>query len=382
MIYLDNNATTRCDPQVLDIMLPFLSDVYANAGNPYNFMGRQAANSVDEAREKVAELINAEASSVIFTAGSTESNNIAIKGILDNFIDSSKRNKIIASAIEHKAVLNIMPEYERAGFEVVVLPVDEQGVFDLDFFNSQIDEKTILVSLQLVNNEIGTIEPIKKMAERTHEVGAVFHSDGTQGVGKIPIDIEEIGIDLFSMSAHKFYGPKGVGALVFRNGAMMKHLQPQFFGGGQEKNLRPGTKNVPGIVGMGEAARIAKKNLPLESKRIEAIRDRFEFMLLNDWPDKLSIHAQKVKRIPNTSSIEFQGYSGEEILLSTKVFAAGLGSACSSRTIAPSHVLTAIGLNREQASSTIRFSFGRFNTEEEIDLVVKELNRLSSHLAF
>jgi len=376
MIYLDNNATTCCDPQVLEVMLPFFSEVYANAGNPYNSMGRQAANAVDEGREKVAELVNAEAGSVIFTAGSTESNNIALKGILDNFIDNRKRNKIITSAIEHKAVLNIMPKYKNLGFDVVVLPVDEQGVFDLDLFRSEIDEKTILVSLQLVNNEIGTIEPIKEMADRTHEVGAVFHSDGTQGVGKIPIDIEEIGIDLFSTSAHKFYGPKGIGALIFRNVAMMKHLQPQYFGGGQEKNLRSGTKNVPGIVGMGEAARIAKNNLPVESTRIEAIRDRFEFLLLNDWSDKLSIHAQKVKRIPNTSSIEFHGYSGEEKLLSTKVFAAGLGSACSSRTIAPSHVLTAIGLNREQANSTVRFSFGRFNTEEEIEVVVKELNRL------
>jgi len=365
-IYLDNNATTPCDPRVLNKMLPFFLEQYGNPANGFHLQGRSAAKAVDLARVQVANLIGAQSGEMIFTSGATESNNLAIMGLArrNRF---PNRKRIVITAIEHKAVIEPSHKLAEKGFDLIVLPVDSQGVVSLDDALACIDENTLLVSVQVANNETGVIQPIKELADMAHAVGAYIHSDAAQAVGKISVNVMELGVDMLSISAHKLYGPKGIGALYIRGGVRSISLEPLTFGGGQEFGLRPGTSNVPGIVGLGEACSIAQAELHEDQQRIEALRDEFEIFLKETIPG-LQINSGLVPRLPNTSNLTLPDVEADAILLNLPEVMMGTGSACTSGAIEPSHVLQAIGLDREQAHSSIRASLGRFTTSAEIDV--------------
>lgn len=363
-IYLDYNATTPCDPKVVEAILPYFGEVYGNPANGFHVLGRVANQAVEESRELVAELINARPEEITFTAGATESNNLAILG-LARASKGSGRNRIITSAIEHKAVLLPCKELELEGFEIIVLPAMADGRISLSAAEKTINGQTLLVSIQAANNEIGTLQPIAEIAELAHHHGAVVHSDAAQAVGKVPVDVDALGVDMLSMSAHKFYGPKGVGALYSRQTARNRHLKPLAFGGGQERNLRPGTSNVPAIVGFGVAVQLCQQLMEEEGERIALMRDSLESFLKSNIPG-LTINGQISARLPNTSSLTFPSIAADVLLLNLPDLMMGTGSACTSGAIEPSHVLQAIGLDRESANSTIRASLGRFITPAEI----------------
>ena len=363
-IYLDYNATTPCDPRVLEKILPYMSEIYGNPSNGLHKQGRDSARAVESARDQVAELIGASSHEIIFTSGATESDNLAVLGLARVNRDTG-RNKIVTSEIEHKAVLSACKKLQEEGFEVEILSVDTQGRISLEEARRKIDDKTLLVTIHGANNEIGTIQPIQELTQLAHQHGALFHCDGAQAVGKMPVDVNEWDIDLLSISAHKLYGPKGVGGLYIRGGVNAIPLEAIWYGGGQEKGVRSGTMNVPGIVGFGAACAISKTDLYSEMDRIQALRDLFEENLL-DRISSIIINAQKANRLPNTSSLTFPGVDADALILSADQIMIGTGSACTSGAIEPSHVLTAIGLSRELASSTIRISLGRFTTKEDI----------------
>lgn len=372
-IYLDNNATTRCDPIVVEAMMPYFADWYGNAATGLHPQGRRAARAIDTAREQIAALIGAQSHEIIFTSGATESNNLAILG-LGRRADAQQRNRIVTTAVEHKAVLEPCQILASSGYEVILLPVDSEGRPDLTIAEAVINEHTLLVSIQAANNEIGTLQPVSQIASLAHNVGALVHCDAAQAVGKIKVDTWEWDIDLMSLSAHKFYGPKGVGALYIRNGPRSIPLEPVIYGGGQERNIRSGTSNVPGIVGMGAAAQLCAALLPQEAEQIREMRETLELLLLaqiqGSW-----INGAKAERIPNTSSVTIPGVDVDALLLSMPEIMLGVGSACTTGALEPSHVLQAIGLNREDAASTIRFSLGRFNLASEIPFVVDRIVR-------
>ncbi len=378
MLYLDNHATTPCDPAVVQTMLPYFEQSYANPSSTAHGAGREAAEAVDRAREQIATLVGAQAGELIFTSGATESNNIAILGLAKG--SESGRRRIVTTAIEHKAVLGPCKELSRQGMDVVVLPVDEEGQIDLDAAEDAINENTLLVSVQAANNEIGTIQPVAEMARLTHDKGALIHCDAAQAVGKVPVDVNEWDVDLMSVSAHKFYGPKGVGALYIRGGPYSMPLKPLVIGGGQERQLRAGTLNVPGIVGFGEACELCRRWLPDEARRISMLRDRLENEILarveGAWRN-----GPLEGRLPGNSSLTFPEIDADALIINTPDLAISTGSACTSGAPEPSHVLLAIGLRREDAGSTIRIGVGRFNNEEEVSLaadsILKALGRLS-----
>ncbi len=370
-IYLDYNATTPCDPRVVEKMLPFFSEVYGNPANGLHKQGRLAAKAVNEAREQVGNFIGARSNEIVFTSGATESDNLAILGVA-RIHRSEKRNRIVTSAIEHKAVLMACKKLQEEGFDVIFLPVDKEGRVLLDEAKDVINEKTLLVSIQGANNEIGTIQPITQIAELSHKYGALFHCDAAQAVGKIPVSIDEWDVDLLSISAHKLYGPKGVGALFIRGGSSSIPIEPIWYGGGQENSLRSGTMNVPSIVGFGEACNICIKDLSKEANRIRGIRDLMESELLSKIQN-LKINGSKADRLPNTSSLTFPGIDSDALILNAPEIMIGTGSACTSGAVAPSHVLTAIGLCLEDANSTIRVSMGRFTLDNQIDRIVSEI---------
>ncbi len=377
-VYLDNNATTPCDPRVVEKMLPYFSEVYGNPSNGYHLQGRMAAKAVDKAREQIAELINAQPYEIFFTGGASESDNLAIFGIIRK-PNRNSRNRIVSSKIEHKAILNPCKKLGEEGYDVSLLPVDSQGVIKIDHAKKEINNQTLLVSLHLANNEIGTIQPIKEIADIAHEFGATIHSDAAQAVGKIPVNVEDLGIDMLSISAHKFYGPKGIGALYIKGGLKNISLEPIIYGGGQEKGLRSGTTNVPAIIGFGEAAEICKNELSEELKKISSLRNLLEEELISRIPD-IVINAQKTNRLPNTSSIIIPGIEADALVLNLVNVMMGTGSACNSGAIEPSHVLQAIGISREAASRTIRASLGRFNTREQILQAVKDITSTYKNL--
>jgi cysteine desulfurase len=370
-IYLDNNATTPCDPRVLEKMLPYFSEIYGNPANGLHKQGRLAAKAVDEAREQVAKLIGARPKEILFTSGATESDNLAILGVA-RVHRGEKRNRIVTSAVEHKAVLLACKKLKEEGFDVVFLPVDSGGRVLLDVAHDAINENTLLVSLQGANNEIGTIQPIAQLSELAHKNGALIHCDAAQAVGKIPVSIDEWGVDLLSMSAHKLYGPKGVGALFVRGGSYAIPIEPIWYGGGQENGLRSGTMNVPSIIGFGEACRICASKLPEESIKIRGMRDDFEGKMLSKIAT-LKINGFNTTRLPNTSSLTFPGIDADALILNVPEIMIGTGSACTSGAMEPSHVLTAIGLSREDANSTVRVSLGRFVKHEDIGLAAHTL---------
>ncbi len=370
-IYLDYNATTPCDPRVVEKMLPFFSEIYGNPANGLHKQGRLAAKAVEEARGQVAELIGARAHEIVFTSGATESDNLAILGIA-RIHHGEKRNRIVTSTVEHKAVLLACKKLKEEGFDVVFLPVDAEGTVLLDTARVAINENTLLVSIQGANNEIGTIQPVAQIAELAHKNGALFHCDAAQAVGKIPVNVHEWDVDLLSISAHKLYGPKGIGALFIRGGSKAFPIEPIWYGGGQENGLRSGTMNVPSIVGFGEAGMICRSELFEESQRIRGLRDELEKKLLIQI-SSLKINGSHAERLPNTSSLTFQGIDADALILNAPQIMLGTGSACTSGAVEPSHVLTAIGLSREDATSTIRVSLGRLTTKEHIDITAKAI---------
>jgi len=371
VIYLDYNATTPCDPRVVEKMRPYFDELYANPANGYHRWGRQAARAVDDARAQIGELINASSSEIVFTAGATESNNLAILG-LARMARSGKRRRIVTAAVEHKAVLLPCKKLTEDGFEIIVLPVDESGRVLLDAARAAINADTLLVSVQAANNEVGTIQPVAEIAQIAHAQGALVHCDAAQAVGKIPVDVNVLGIDLLSASAHKLYGPKGVGCLYVRGGTRAIALEPLTYGGGQEHNLRSGTTNVPGIVGFGEACAIVRSELLQEMTRQMSLRDAIETALLVEIPG-LRINGRDVLRLPNTSSMTFPEIDADALLLNLPQLMLGTGSACTSGAVEPSHVLTAIGLSREQASKTIRVSTGKYTKEVDVSEIVAQI---------
>jgi cysteine desulfurase len=370
-IYLDNNATTPCDPRVLEAMLPFFGQVYGNPANGLHKQGRLAAQGVEEARERVASLLGAAPAEIVFTAGATESNNLAIQGIARAAARHGRR-RIVTSAVEHKSVLFPCQKLAAEGFEVMVLPVDDRGIVSLDAAEQVINEDTALVSVQAANNEVGSLQPVAEISEIAHHYGALIHCDAAQAVGKIPLDVHEWGVDLLSLSAHKLYGPKGIGALYVRGGPGALPLEPVYVGGGQERGIRPGTLNVPAIVGFGKACEIALGQVAQEAAYLTTLRDDFERDLLSRV-ETLRINGDRERRLPNTSSITFPGVDADALLLNVPHLMLGTGSACTSRTIEPSHVLQAMGISRQDASSTIRVSIGRFNTAEELAIAAESL---------
>jgi len=372
-IYLDYNATTPCDPRVVQAMLPYFSEIYGNPATGLHIQGRKAARAVDEAREQVAALIGCQPGEIIFTGGATESNNLAILG-LGRAHRHRGRTRIVTSAVEHKAVLLPCRRLQEEGYELIVLPVDQQGRVSIEAAEVAINDQTLLVSVQAANNEVGTLQPIAEIAEIAHRHGALVHCDAAQAVGKMPVNLatEAWSVDFLSLSAHKMYGPKGVGALFIRNGPRAYAMEPLLYGGGQERGLRSGTTNVPGIVGFGEACRICTAELAEESRRIAGLRDHFEQVLLAAIPG-LRINARAADRLPNTSSLTFPNMDADAFLLNLPDVMMGTGSACSSGALEPSHVLLAMGLSRAEAGATARASLGRFTTDDQIERATKRI---------
>jgi len=369
-VYLDYNATTPVAPAVLEAMLPFLGENFGNAGSVHS-AGQRARAAVDAARESVAALIGAKASEIVFTSGGTEADNLAIFGTVA--ASSKPRKHIITTAIEHHAILHSCEELERQGIDVTVVPVgrgpDSQGVVDPEDIRRALRPETILITVMHANNELGTIQPIEEIARIAAEAGVRFHCDGVQSAGKVPLDVSRLGVDLLSISAHKFYGPKGVGALYVRTGT---NLAPRFFGGHAERDRRAGTENVPGIIGIGEAAELARKLLPEDAARIAPLRDRLESALLERIPSA-RVSGDRAHRVPNTTNISFPGAAGEALLIALDLqgVECSTGAACSSGSTEPSHVLTAAGLSRDDARASLRFSLGRPTTAAEIDRAIE-----------
>jgi cysteine desulfurase len=372
MIYLDNNATTQIDPEVLSVMLPFLTDNFANASSTHVF-GLGANDAVKNARQQMADLIGSQPNEIVFTSGATEAINLAIKGVTENY--SLKGKHIITAQTEHSAVLDVCKYLETKGFDITFLPVQPDGMIDLEVFKTALRPDTILVSVMLVNNELGTIQPIKEIAKLTHEVGALFMTDGTQAVGKLPISVDELDIDLMAMSAHKFYGTKGVGALFVRQRRnRLVKLGALLHGGGHEGGKRSGTLNVSGIVSMGKAAELCQQKMKADTQRIGALRDELEMALLQ-IPDTV-VNGNTAHRLYNTTNIQFKGCDSDALIMGLQDIAVSNGSACTSASIDPSHVLMALGMTETEAFSCIRFSFGRFNTLEEIPVVVEAVRKV------
>jgi len=374
-IYLDNNATTPTDKRVVEAMLPYFCKKYGNPSSIYK-LANESDMAKEEARDKVAKLLNAKPYEIVFTGCGTESDNFAIKGTA--FANRKKGNHIITSSIEHHAVLNACKWLEKQGFEVTYIGVDKHGVVNLDELCKAITDKTILISIMHANNEVGTIEPIKEIADIAKDNGIYFHIDAVQTVGKLPIDVNDLSVDLLSMSGHKFYGPKGVGALYIRKGTKIDSL---LHGGHHERNRRAGTENVPGIVGLGKASEIAMEEFEEEERRVKKLRDRLEKGLMEKIDDVI-INGHPERRLPSTLNICIKYVEGESILLQLNHngIAASSGSACTSGSFEPSHVLTSMGIPPEVAHGSLRFSVGRSNTEKDIDKVIEVLPPIVENL--
>ena len=375
LIYMDNSATTPVKKEVLDEMLPYFSEMYGNPSSVYS-LGSRSKVAVEDAREKVAKAIGANSKEIFFTAGGSEADNWALKGIA--YRNRDKGNHIITTKIEHHGILHTCEYLEKQGFKVTYLDVDEYGVVNLDQLRDSITDETILISIMFANNEIGTIQPIKEIGEIAKEKGIYFHTDAVQAIGHIDIDVEELNIDLLSMSAHKFYGPKGVGALYIRRGVKIDSLVS---GGAQERNRRAGTENVPGIVGMGKAIELAYENLEENNEKLIKLRNRLIEKIFENI-DHVRLNGHPTKRLPGNANICFEFIEGESLLLSLDMegIAASSGSACTSGTLDPSHVLLAIGLPHEIAHGSLRLSLGDFNTEDEVDYVVEKLVEIVARL--
>jgi cysteine desulfurase len=380
-IYMDNHATTPLDPRVLEAMMPFLTSNFGNAASRNHQFGWLAEEGVEKAREHIAKLIGATTKEIVFTSGATESDNLAIKGVAEMYRE--KGNHIITAATEHKAVLDTCKRLEKYGYRVTYLPVGRDGLIDLDDLKRAIDDKTILVTIMYANNEIGVLQPVEEIGKLARERGVLFHSDATQAVGKVPVDVNKQNIDIMSLSAHKMYGPKGVGALYVRRKNPRVQLAPVIDGGGHERGMRSGTLNVAGIVGFGKACEIALQEMPKESCRLAGLRNRLRDSIMKEL-DEVYVNGSMEHRLPGNLNISFLYVEGESLLMGINDVAVSSGSACTSATLEPSYVLKALGLGDDLAHSSIRFGLGRFNTEAEVDYVsakivdvVKRLRELS-----
>ena len=375
-IYFDHNATTPLAPEVADAVVRTMRDVIGNASSIHHF-GQQAKATLDDARSAVASLLHADPSEIVFTSGGTESDNLAIRGAAEA-IEPAGRRHLIASGIEHEAVLNTLRALGRRGWRTTLLPVDASGIVSPDRLREAIDRETALVSVMHANNEIGTIQPVAALAAIAHEHGALMHPDAVQSAGKIPVDVRALGVDLLSLSAHKFNGPKGAGAHWIRRGTRM---QPTVTGGKHERNRRAGTENVAGIAGLGVAASLAAGKMPADAARVGALRDRLETGILRDVAGTV-VNGARDARVPNTTNISFERVEAESLLIALDLegIAVSTGSACSSGTLEPSHVLKAMGLPSHRTQNSLRFSLGMFSTEEEVDRVVEILPRLVEKL--
>jgi len=367
-IYLDNHSTTRLDQRVFAAMSPYFTEKFGNASSRNHCFGWEAEAAVDEARAEVARLIGAASPrEIAFTSGATESNNLAIKGVAE--ANQEKGNHIVTCATEHRAVLDSCKSLERRGFSVTYLPVERDGSLDLERLSAAITDKTILVSLMAANNEIGTMHPLKEIGKIARQRSVIFHSDAAQAVGKIPLDVEEMGIDLVSISGHKMYGPKGVGALYVRAKRPKVRISAIIDGGGHEQGLRSGTLNVPGIVGFGKACEIARDELSPEAVRLSELRERLKSGILSRL-DEVYVNGDPVRRLPGNMNLSFAYVEGESLMMALNDIALSSGSACTSASLEPSHVLRALRLRDDLVHSSIRFGIGRFNTQEEIDYTV------------
>ena len=377
-IYLDNHATTPVDPRVLEAMLPYFTKSFGNAASKSHSFGWEAEAAVDSAREQVAKLIRASsAREIVLTSGATESDNLAIKGVAEAY--RHKGDHLVTCVTEHKAVLDSCKVLEKQGFHVTYLPVSSDGFVELKRLQDALTDKTILISIMAANNEIGTLQPVKEIGRLAKEKEILFHCDATQAVGKIPINVEEMGIDLLSLTAHKMYGPKGVGALYVRSSRPRVKITALIDGGGHERGMRSGTLNVPGIVGLGTACELSQIEMSAEGERLTALRERLKRALLDQLED-VYINGDALKRLPGNLNMSFAYIEGESLMMGLKEIAVSTGSACTSASLEPSYVLKAIGLEDSLAHASIRFGIGRFNTEDEIEYtikrVVEEVSRL------
>ena len=369
-IYLDNNATTPMDPRVLETMLPYFVEKFGNAASRSHPYGWIAEEAVDYAREQVASLINADPKEIIFTSGATEADNLALKGVFEMY--ATKGNHIITCTTEHKAVLDSCKHIEKLGGQVTYLEVQPDGLIDLQELENAITDKTILIAIMYGNNEIGVVQPIREISKIARKHGVLLFTDGTQAVGKIPVDVMADGIDLMAFSAHKMYGPKGVGALYVRRKNPRVKVTAQMDGGGHERGMRSGTLNVPGIVGFGKACELCKNEMEAEAKRLSAMRDRLENGLL--VLEEAYVNGNREHRLPHTANVSFKYVEGEGLMMGfNKNIALSSGSACTSASLEPSYVLKALGLGDDLAHSSLRFGLGRFTTEEEIDFTIQSV---------
>jgi len=369
-IYMDNHATTRTDPRVLETMLPYFAESFGNAASRNHEFGWVAEQAVEQARSQIAKLIGASAKEIIFTSGATESDNLAIKGVAEMYRE--KGDHIITQATEHKAVLDSCKRLEKHGFRVTYLPVQKDGRIDLDDLKRAIDDKTILVTIMAANNEIGVLQPIREIGALCHERGVLFHSDAVQAIGKVPFSVIDDNVDIASISAHKFYGPKGVGALYVRRKNPRVQLVAQIDGGGHERGMRSGTLNVPGIVGLGKACELAGAEMANEAVKLAALRARLKTAIMGQL-DEVYINGSMDHRLPGNLNLSFAYVEGESLLMGINDVAVSSGSACTSATLEPSYVLKALGAGDDLAHSSIRFGIGRFNTEAEVDYVAKRV---------
>jgi len=377
-IYLDNHATTQVDPRVLDAMLPYFTEKFGNAASKSHAFGWEAEAAVDTAREQVARLIGAASPrEIVFTSGATESDNLAIKGVAEAYRD--KGDHIVTCVTEHKAVLDSCKVLEKHGFRVTYLPVNAAGFVDVQRLDDALTDKTILISIMAANNEIGTIQPVQEIGRLAKARGILFHSDATQAVGKIPINVDALGIDLLSLTAHKMYGPKGIGALYVRATKPRVKITPLIDGGGHERGMRSGTLNVAGIVALGKACELSQNEMGAEGERLTALRERLKRAILDRLED-VRVNGDAVQRLPGNMNLSFAFVEGESLMMGLKEIAVSTGSACTSANLEPSYVLKAIGLDDARAHASIRFGIGRFNTADEIDYtvqrVVEEVQRL------
>jgi cysteine desulfurase len=371
-VYLDHNATTPCDPRVVEAMLPYFSEQFGNAASRNHPFGWQAEEAVDYAREQVAQLIGADPKEIIFTSGATESDNLAIKGVFEMY--ASKGNHIITCTSEHKAVLDTCKHIEKEGGQVTYIPVNRYGTIDLNQLEAAIKPTTVLIAIMYANNEIGTVHPIAQISKIARKHGVLLFTDAVQAVGKIPVDVNKDGIDLLAMTAHKMYGPKGIGALYVRRRNPRVKVTAQMDGGGHERGMRSGTLNVPGIVGFGKACELARLEMQQDAARLSKLRDKLENALMSI--EEAYLNNDKNSRLPHVTNISFKYVEGEGLLMGfNKNIALSSGSACTSASLEPSYVLKALGLGDDLAHSSLRFGLGRFTTEEQIDYTIEQVSK-------
>jgi cysteine desulfurase len=376
-IYMDNHATTPVDPRVLEEMLPYFSEKFGNAASRNHCFGWAAEEAVEQARARVAKLLGASLKEIVFTSGATESDNLAIKGVAESYVE--RGNHIVTAVTEHKAVLDPCKRLEKSGFRVTWLPVQSDGLIDLDELKGAIGDKTILVTIMAANNEIGVLQPIEEIGKLCHERGVIFHTDAAQAVGRIPVDVSKLNLDLASIAGHKLYAPKGVGALYVRRKNPRIQLSAILDGGGHEHGMRSGTLNVPGIVGLGKACAIAAEEMSHEACRLAGLRNRLRDRIVSRL-ERTRINGSMEHRLPGNLNMSFAEVDGEALLMGLNDVAVSSGSACTTAAIAPSHVLTALGAGDDLAQSSIRFGLGRFNTEAEVDYVADRVVETVSRL--